>query len=384
MEFITTQWQEKWLKRLAQLGEQFAKRAPKHDQEGTFPFDNFKDLREEGYLALTVPKAYGGQEITLHDFILLQEELGRYDGSTALSVGWHLGVLMDLRESKEWREETYEKLCRAVVTKGSLVNRVSSERATGSPTRGGKPETTAERKDGNWVISGVKAFASMAPALDYFIITATIQETGEVGTFVIPKDVAGLSIEERWDTLGMRGTRSDDLHLDHVVVREDAFVGEVTKPKHPVPKGWLLHIPACYLGIARAARDEAVAFAKSYAPNSIEGTIASLPAVRDKIGLMDLELLKARQFMYGVIERWEQAPDRRHELTEALAAVKYIATNSAQKIVDLAMRVEGAHGLFQTSPLQRYYRDVRAGLHNPPMDDAVIALFAKKALDEDE
>ena len=50
------------------------------------------------------------------------------------------------------------------------------------------------------------------------------------------------------------------------------------------------------------------------------------------------------------------------------------------KVVDLAMRVTGARSLSQKNPLQRYYRDVRAGLHNPPMDDMTIGLLAKKAI----
>lgn len=86
--------------------------------------------------------------------------------------------------------------------------------------------------------------------------------------------------------------------------------------------------------------------------------------------------------MYGVIERWEAEPQNRKNLGSSLAAVKYVATNSANEVVDLAMRIVGAHSLFKDNPLQRYYRDVRAGLHNPPMDDAVIALFARQALSD--
>lgn len=57
-------------------------------------------------------------------------------------------------------------------------------------------------------------------------------------------------------------------------------------------------------------------------------------------------------------------------------------TNHAISVVDKAMRVVGAKSLQRSNPLQRYYRDVRAGLHNPPMDDASISLLAKTALYE--
>ncbi|RXT06522.1 acyl-CoA dehydrogenase [Ammoniphilus sp. CFH 90114] len=61
---------------------------------------------------------------------------------------------------------------------------------------------------------------------------------------------------------------------------------------------------------------------------------------------------------------------------------KKVATNSAIRILDLAMRVVGGSSLSRTLPLERWYRDVRAGLHNPPMDDSVTKLLAKRALDE--
>ena len=65
-----------------------------------------------------------------------------------------------------------------------------------------------------------------------------------------------------------------------------------------------------------------------------------------------------------------------------LGAVKYHVVNSAVKIVDRAMRVVGAQSLFKEHPLQRYYRDVRAGLHNPPMDDMTLLLLSKTVFQE--
>ncbi|WP_314733404.1 acyl-CoA dehydrogenase family protein [Anaerobacillus sp. CMMVII] len=67
-----------------------------------------------------------------------------------------------------------------------------------------------------------------------------------------------------------------------------------------------------------------------------------------------------------------------------LGAVKHSVVNHAIKIVDLAMRVTGARSLSEKNPLQRYYRDVRAGLHNPPMDDATILLLADDAIQSRE
>ncbi|WP_062232912.1 acyl-CoA dehydrogenase family protein [Fictibacillus sp. FJAT-27399] len=383
MEFIHTEFQARWMKKLHELSERFAERAPEHDQQGTFPFENFKELGESGYLSLTVPKEYGGQGISLYDYILFQEQIARGDGSTALSIGWHLGVVMDLSERKPWDPTVFEKLCKRIVHSRSLINRASTEPATGSPTRGGKPQTIAEQKGDQWILNGRKSFTSMAPALDYSIVSASVKDSDQVSSFLVSHKLPGVSIEDKWNTLGMRGTRSDDLVLKDVAVERNDLVETADQENNQqLPKAWLLHIPACYIGIARAARDYAVSFAKNYKPNSLKGPISEVPEVQRKIGLMDLELLKARQLMYGVIEQWERYPEKRQSIGNALAAVKYSATNSANEVVDLAMRIVGAHSLFQDNPMQRYYRDVRAGLHNPPMDDAVISMFARNALND--
>lgn len=95
---------------------------------------------------------------------------------------------------------------------------------------------------------------------------------------------------------------------------------------------------------------------------------------------MELELSEAHHFLYSVAEKWEQHPEDRDELSKQLGAVKLSVVNKSISIVDKAMRVVGAKSLQRKNPLQRYYRDVRAGLHNPPMDDATITMLAKSAL----
>lgn len=63
-----------------------------------------------------------------------------------------------------------------------------------------------------------------------------------------------------------------------------------------------------------------------------------------------------------------------------LGAVKLTVTNAAIEAVDLAMRIVGARSLSLKSPLQRYYRDVRAGIHNPPMDDMTVQILSSYAI----
>ncbi|MBU9721594.1 MULTISPECIES: acyl-CoA dehydrogenase family protein [Bacillaceae] len=376
---------EERLQFLQEKVEVFKERADKHDKEGSFPVDNINDLRSIGYPALTVPKRHGGMEISLLEMVQLQEVIGKADGSTALSIGWHMGIVMHLDEQKIWNEDIYQFFCEEVVKKGSLLNNAASEPATGSPTRGGKPETTAKESDDGtaWIITGRKNFTTMSPVLDYFVVSASIDGTDQVGNFLIPRGTKGMEIEETWDSIAMRGTGSHDLVLTEVMVKKEHLVENVT-PGNKSAQGWLLHIPACYLGIAGAAQNYAIQFAKSYSPNSISGTISDLPNVRQKIGEMELRLQESKHFLYSTAREWDEASEeKRSEMKPILSAVKHSVVNNAIEVVDLAMRVVGARSLSAGNPLQRYYRDVRAGLHNPPMDDMTIMLLAADAIERE-
>ncbi|QOY38739.1 acyl-CoA dehydrogenase family protein [Anaerobacillus isosaccharinicus] len=358
----------------------FAERAWKHDKEASFPVENIEDLKKIGYHTLTVPLENGGLDISLLELVQMQEIIAQADGSTALSIGWHMGIVKHLGEKRTWEAGMFQKFCEDVLQNGALLNNAASESGTGSPTRGGRPETTAFKVENHWLITGRKTFTTMSPVLDYFAVSASIQGTNEIGNFLIHKDRKGVTIEETWDSVAMRGTGSHDLVLTDVKVPNENLVEYITPGKKQAA-GWLLHIPACYLGIAKAAQKYAIQFASNYSPNSIEGTIADLPYVRQKIGEMELSIQQSQHFLYSVARNWDEGNDNeRQELRGVLGAVKHAVVNHAIKIVDLAMRVTGARSLSEKNPLQRYYRDVRAGLHNPPMDDATILLLAEDAI----
>ena len=231
------------------------------------------------------------------------------------------------------------------------------------------------------MISGRKIFTTLSPVLDYFVVSARINDSDEVGQFLVHKNREGLSIDETWDSVAMRATGSHDLVLDQVQLDAEDLLTKITPGKKP-PQGWLLHIPAVYQGIATAAFDYALNFANTYAPNSLaSGTIAQFPTVQQKLGEMKLKLIQNEYLLYGAARDWDQADsEAKFALADALAATKVAVVNNALDIVDLAMRLVGAKSLSANNPLQRYYRDVRAGLHNPPMEDMVLVNLAKSAL----
>lgn len=380
--FIRNEREAKIAARADQLARIFAERAPKHDLEGTFPFENFNELRGSGYLALTVPKQHGGEEASIYELVLSQERLARGDGSTALAIGWHIGLLKQLHLSGAIPEELFSELCLEVVHDGLVLNELVSERAMGSPTRGGKPETKAVKVEGGWLITGQKSYCTLSPILNKFIVAATMSDTDTVGSFIVEAG-DGVKVLETWNTMGMRSTGSHDIAMNEVFVPDRYHIrGKASDQlRKPVPTdGNMLHIPACYLGIAHGARDFALSFAAKHQPNSLQVPIADLPNIKRLIGEIELDLITARTFLYDTADRWDKETGNRENLKIELGVAKHLATNAALRVVDHAMRIVGGLSLSKAFPLERMYRDVRAGLHNPPMDDVVITNLANRAL----
>ena len=358
LSFVETEKQSFIIEQINKLIPKFMEREHQLSELGSFPYENINDLKDIGYTKLTLPKEFGGSAISLYDFVLFQEKIAEGCGATALSIGWHLGIVKELAENRSWNDEMFKWFCEEVRS-GALFNRAATEPKTGSPTRGGKPET-------------------MAPVLDYFIISASMEGREEVGEFVIPRNTLGVSIEETWDSVAMRGTASHDLVLQNVEIESRFFTDVKGGKVKQKGIGWLLHIPACYLGIAQSARNYAVQFAGSYKPNSLNHSISLLPNVRRLVGELELELMQARVFLYQIAKKYDEAEDKL-SLQAELAAVKYAVTNAAISIVDKSMRIVGAKSLSEKNPLHHYYLNVRAGLHNPPMDDATLSMLADAA-----
>ncbi|MGD7044652.1 acyl-CoA dehydrogenase family protein [Jeotgalibacillus proteolyticus] len=377
-DFIRTDEQRAMVEELKQLLPAFKQREPELSKLHSVPAENINDLINKNYHTLTVPEEFGGQDKGLYDFILAQETIAWGSGATALSIGWHGGALLEWSELRHWREDAISWLL-PKISDGALINTAATEKGAGSPTRGALPRTTAAEKEGHWVINGEKSFTSLAPLIDYFLVTATIAGTENIATFIVPATAKGVSIKETWDSVGMRGTASHDLVMQDVIVQKNHLLKEHTADKRASSPGWLLHIPACYIGIAGAAREEAVSFAAGYVPASLGEPIGNLPTVQQQIGEIDIELTSARQILYHAALAYEEAADK-DGVKDLLQSAKVTITNSAISIVDKAMRIVGPSGMSASSPMQRFYNDVRMGIHNPPMEDMVKASLGSGAI----
>ncbi len=366
------------------LASRFAERAALHDRENSFPYENYDNLKAAGYHTLTVPRELGGRGAGILDVCAGQEELGAGDGATALGIGMHLSLLGRLAEAQTWPQDLWEQVCRQVVEEGTLINSAATEPEMGSPSRGGMPRTTAERTADGWVLNGRKTFTTIAPVLDLVVVLAGIPSENKPGSFLVARGTPGLRIEETWDALGMRATGSHDLVLENVHLGDEEYIRpNPQQPDAGPSRAWAaLTLGAAYLGVARAARDYAANYARERVPTALGRPIADLEHVQESLGRMDLSLRAARATLHNTARIWDEQPERRGELSPDVAASKYLATNCAIEVTDLAMRLVGGSALSRKLPLERLFRDARAGLYNPPSDETTLKLLGRSVLGE--
>jgi alkylation response protein AidB-like acyl-CoA dehydrogenase len=364
-----------------------AQHAARHDRDGSFPSEGLAELARNGYLAMVVPEALGGESATVTEVVLGNLALAHGDASLGLVVAMHAALLGRVRDAAIWPAAQFEAVARDIAQtregRGALINSLATEPEMGSPSRGGLPATTARRTEDGYTLNGRKTFSSGSTVLRWGVVSAAVQtDEPYLANFLVPLPTAGVRIEPTWDSLGMRATCSHTLVLENASIPADAELPRVAAARGSPPheRAWSLGVAAVYLGVAEAAREYALSFARSRKPTALNGkAISSLPSIRDRAGRIDLLMFQARGLLVSAARAWDAAPSA--EFEAALAAVKVTATNNAVAAVEQAMRLVGGTSMDRSAPIERHYRDVRGGLHHPPQDDAALALFARESLD---
>jgi alkylation response protein AidB-like acyl-CoA dehydrogenase len=141
-----------------------------------------------------------------------------------------------------------------------------------------------------------------------------------------------------------------------------------------------LSIGAIYTGVAGAARNFAVEWAKTRRPILFERPIAHFPGVQFHIAEMEIELAAMRALLHATAREWMAGGLRERSDLARIVLAKTHATNAAIRVVEQAMAVVGAPAIFRKHPMQRYYRDVRPGAFQPLTNDVAKELIGKTAL----
>ena len=348
------------------------------------------DFRTSGYLRLMVPERLGGFGGSVLDACIAQEKLARAFGSAGLAANMHTQYIGGSLVSGLWRPERLDAFLRGVVEHGWLINNCQAEAEMGSPARGGLPATTATRIDNGWRIDGRKQWSTASTYLTHYAVSATVRATDvpeHLGQFLVTASSPGVRIEPTWQALAMRESASHDIVLEGVFVPDDDVIrmstsGELFKPAPDVAPWHGLTFAATYNGIAVAARDWVARFAATRVPTNLGKPIGELPAVRAKLGEIEALLFASRRMIFGTARDWVEGKMDRASVAAQVPLVKYHATNNAVRVTDIALRIGGGVGLADANPLERCFRDVRAGLIHPPLDDVALAGAAIRAIKE--
>jgi alkylation response protein AidB-like acyl-CoA dehydrogenase len=343
----------------AELGAKIAPFAAAHDRDGTFVTEAFELFKSSGYLALAVPTELGGRGATISQVAMAQRELAKHCGSSALAVAMHHHVTL----FTAWRYR------RGLPGAEATLRRIADEGIVVVSTGGAdftRPRGVAVPVDGGFRVSGRKVFASQVPVGDVFSTMFVLDgDTDErvILNMAVPVKADGVTVLDNWDTLGMRGTGSQDVVIEDVFVPEERVLarrpyGVVDGPLQVVISNAFPVIGAVYLGIAEAARDAALAL--------VAGTSrAEDVSIQRQVGLMDNRLRVMTWALEGAMATIGDDPQPSMENVVAMMAAKREISNGGIEVCDVAMEVAGGAGFFRTSPIERCYRDIRGVKFHP-------------------
>ncbi len=366
---------------------ELAGNAAEVDRDGAFPWRSLDVLHSERLLALTARVQDGGEAAGMAQVCELVRQAGRGCASTALILAMQLIHLRTVSTS-DWPEHLRSRVGRSAGRFGALINALRVEPALGTPARGGLPETIARRTEHGWEISGRKIYSTGAPALSWMLVFArTDEDLPRTGMFLVPARTngvlaAGISVEETWDQLGLRGSGSHDVVFANMAIPGDHAV-DLRRPadwarRDPVGSAWLaLPVAALYTGVAEAARDWIAGFLRDRVPANLGAPLATLPRMQEAVGRIEALLLTNRRLIAGAAAEIDAGviPSAAES-----GLIKTVAAENAIAAVQEAMLLAGNHGLSRANPLERHLRDVLCARVHTPQPDAAFTAAGRIAL----
>ena len=320
--------------RAAAVGPTLAEHAARHDTEGSFVTEAYDALRDSGLLKAGVPAELGGDGATISELTALQRELAHHCASAALASSMHHHVVAFTAWRYRRNLQGAEATLRRVAEQGILL--VST--GGGDYTH---PRGEAVKVDGGYRVTGRKRFASQS---SHGTVMATMftyddpEQGRRVLNVAVPIGSQGVTVADNWDTLGMRGTASNDIVIKDVFVPDERVLanrpyGVVDPPLQVISEIAFPIISGVYLGVAEAAYQAAIAVAVS----------------------------KAETYL-------------------AVMSAKAEITEAGVEVCDLAMDVAGGSAFFKGSVIERCYRDIRAAKFHPLTPEDTLVETGRHAL----
>ena len=322
------------------------------DREQRFPYELVAELAELGLMGMTIPEEYGGAGADTVSYAIVVEELTRIDSSVAITLAAHhsLGTLPIYyfgsdEQKRRWLPDlaSGKKLAAFGLTE------------PGAGSDAGATRTTAELRDGEWIVNGSKIFITNAGTDITGCVTITAR-TGddEISNIVVENGTPGYTISPPMHKLGWRASDTRELSFENCRVPEENLLGPRGKGFQQfltILDGGRISVAAMGVGLAQGAYDLAYAYAKER--EQFGKPIARFQAVQFKLADMATEIEAGRALVLKAA--WLKDEDR--DFAREAAMAKLYTGELSHRVVNAALQIHGGYGYMEESAIARLYRD---------------------------
>lgn len=332
-----------------------ARTAAERDRTAAWPHAELQAVADTGFMGMLVPQAYGGSGLSYLEYCLAIEEFAAADGGFATLIHVHnsAGHILNIHGSEAQKKRYLQDLANGKHIGAFLL----SEPHAGSDTAA--ISATAKKDGSHYVLNGAKQWISNGSEAGFAFVVAVTGEAGGTNRhslFIVdPKD-AGYKVLRVERKLGQHSAHTAQIQLEDLRVPAEDMVGEegrgYSKALSLLSCGRIA-VAALAIGIARAALDAAVKYAKER--EAYGKPIAALQAVSFDLADMATQVDVARQFMLHAA----RLNDAGLPCIKEAAMAKLFASEMAEKVCSEAIQIHGGYGYVNDFPVERYFRDVR-------------------------
>ncbi|MEJ2853820.1 MULTISPECIES: acyl-CoA dehydrogenase family protein [unclassified Saccharothrix] len=334
--------------------DELAPHAAEAEEHERFPRDKFRLLGKTGLLGLPYPERFGGGEQPYEVYLQALEEVA--SAWMSVGVGLSVHIMSSYALATFGTEEQKEKWLPDMLGGEQLGGYALSESHAGSDA--GALSTRATKQDDHYVVNGTKAWITHAGAADFYTLMARTADTGSQGIscFLSPGHAPGLTAATPERKMGLTGSITAQLLFEDVQVDADRLIGsegDGLKIALSALDSGRLGIAACGVGLAQAALDQAVAYAKQR--TQFGRAIIDFQGLEFLLADMAAAVESARATYLAAARR----RDRGLPFTRQAAIAKLICTDTAMKVTTDAVQVLGGAGYTRDFPVERYMREAK-------------------------
>ena len=328
----------------------------KYDEAQEFPMEIAKKLGDIGFLGIIFPEEYGGSNFSTVEYAIIVEEISKVDPSMGLTIASHNGLCTN--HIFKYANDALKKKYLPDLTTGKKLGAWGlTENVSGSDAAG--MATTAERKNGHYILNGSKLFITQGSVGETAVVTAVTDKSKKsngISAFILEKGWKGFKTGKKENKLGMRSSDTAELIFENVEVPAENLIGEEGqgfKQCMQILDGGRIAIAALSLGIGQGALDASLKYSKER--KQFGKTLSEFQGIQFKLSDMATELDAARLLTYKAA--WLKDQGRDINLQAAIA--KYYASEAATRATNEAIQIHGGYGFLKDFPVEKLYRDVK-------------------------